>query len=136
MTEFNPNGELGEVTATVQKINDNKHIQASFTITFAKPSILGSPPDGEEPPEGNQIINVELRDVKGGYSTYIFNEGVFVNDIFAYPEVSTNYESPLEIEPLCLNEDSTDRFTCAFEKVRQWTIKNAEIKAQEILDKK
>ena len=36
------------------------------------------------------------------------------------------YEKPLELESLCLNENPNKRYTCAFDKVREWTIKNAE----------
>lgn len=59
-------------------------------------------------------------------SNYIFNEGMYVDDLYAYPEIEMSFESPLQYEPLCLNEDSTKRNTCAFDMVRDWTIKQAE----------
>src|SRR3972149_1779651 len=74
------------------------------------------------------ILVTEIRDNNGGVGRNIFNEGVFVNDIYAYPQVDASYMPSVKVQPLCLNEDSTDRNTCAFELVRQWTIKQAEEK--------
>ena len=134
LTKTDPNGDLGDVTATAQKINGGKHLQVSYSIEFLLASLLGSPPAGEDFPEGSQIINVEIRDSKGGYSSYIFNEGFTVNDIYAYPEVETSYESPLVYDKLCINEDEKDRNTCAFKMVQQWTIEQAEKKLKELYD--
>jgi len=61
---------------------------------------------------------------------------MFVNDIYAYPQVEGLYQLPVEVESLCLNEDSTKRYTCAFDLVREWTIKQAEEKLQEMYDQK
>jgi len=49
-------------------------------------------------------------------------------------DYETSYEPPLEIAPLCLNENPNKRYTCAFDKVKDWTIKNAEEKLKEIYD--
>ena len=48
---------------------------------------------------------------------------------FAIPRVKESkaaFEAPLEVGKLCLNEDSSKRHTCAFDKVKDWTIQNAE----------
>jgi hypothetical protein len=66
---------------------------------------------------------------------YIFNDGMYVDDIYAYPQAESLYDNPLVYEELCLNENPNKRYTCAFDKVRDWTIKNAEDKLKEIYDK-
>jgi len=131
-TVINDNGEIGEVTSTVQQVNGGADTQASSTIEFVVPALLGTELLLEEPAEGTQIINVEVRDNRGGYAMYIFNEGFLVDDIFAYPEIATSYEAVLEYEKLCINEDETDRYTCAFDLVKQWTIQQAEEKLKEV----
>ena len=128
------NGEIGEVTSTVQQVNGGRDTQSSSTIEFVVPALLGTELVNGEPLEGSQIINVEVRDNRGGYAMYIFNEGFLVDDIFAYPEIATSYEAALEYEKLCINEDETDRYTCAFDLVKQWTIKQAEEKLKEVYD--
>ena len=133
-TVINDNGEIGEVTSTVQQVNGGRDTQASSTIEFVVPALLGTELLLEEPAEGTQIINVEVRDSRGGYAMYIFNEGFLVDDIFAYPEIATSYETALEYEKLCINEDETDRYTCAFDLVKQWTIQQAEEKLKEMYD--
>ena len=113
MKVIDPENYLGEVTSTTQKIKDGRYLSASVTIEFKKPT-------------PGMILNVEVRDSKGGYRDFKFNDGVEIVDAYAYPSIETSYESPLEIKPLCLNENSNKRYTCAFDKVRDWTIKNAE----------
>ena len=108
-----PNGYLGEVTTTTQIVNDNRYLAASATIEFKKPT-------------PGMILNIEVRDSGGGYRDFKFNDGVEIIDAYAYPFVETSYEPNLEIKPLCLNENPNKRYTCAFDKVRDWTIKNAE----------
>ncbi len=78
------------------------------------------------------FIVTEIRDSNGGSARNIFNEGMFVTDIYAYPQTDALYQSPVDVEPLCLNEDPTMRYTCAFDLVREWTIKQAEEKLQEM----
>ena len=78
------------------------------------------------------ILNIEVRDSRGGYRDFKFNDGVEIIDAYAYPSIETSYEPPLEIKPLCLNENANKRYTCAFEKVRDWTIKTAETALEEI----
>jgi len=113
MTVIDPDGYLGDVTSTTQIVNDEKHLAASITALFKKPT-------------PGMILNVETRDSGGGYQDYKFNDGIAIKDVYAYPVIEASYEEPLEIEPLCLNENPNKRYTCAFEKVREWTIKNAE----------
>jgi hypothetical protein len=126
-------GNLGSVTVSVQKV-DNNIVAFTFTIQSHTPASIGTPEGDTEPLEDNLILVTELRDNRGSSVRNIFNEGFFVDDIYAYPEVQAFYDSPLEYEKLCLNEDETDRYTCAFEMVRQWTIKQAEERLKEIYD--
>jgi hypothetical protein len=133
VTKDDPNGMLGDVTGTVQVV-DSSRIQYTFNIQFITPASIGTVDGNAEPPEDNMILVTEIRDSNGGVGRNIFNEGVFVNDIYAYPQVDASYMSPLKVQPLCLNEDPTDRNTCAFELVRQWTIKQAEEKLKEIYE--
>ena len=125
LTVYNPFGEIGEVTVTVQSVGQS-FVTASFNIPFLIPGSVGTPDGIGDPQENNRHIHVTVWDSNGGASNYIFNEGIYVDDIYAYPQVETSYEEPLEVEKLCLNENPNKRYTCAFEKVREWTIKNAE----------
>jgi len=120
MKVIDPEVYLGEVTSTTQKINDGRYLSASVTIEFKKPT-------------PGMILNIEVRDSKGGYRDYKFNDGIAIVDAYAYPSIETSYEAPLEIASLCLNENSNKRYTCAFDKVRDWTIKNAEAALEQIL---
>jgi len=113
MTVIDPDGYLGDVTSTTQIVNDGKNLAASISALFIKPT-------------PGMILNVETRDSGGGYSDNKFNDGIAIKDVYAYPTIETSYEEPLEVESLCLNENPNKRYTCAFEKVREWTIKNAE----------
>ena len=133
VTKDDPSGMLGDVTGTVQVV-DASRIQYTFNIQFITPASIGTVDGNAEPPEDNMILVTEIRDNNGGVGRNIFNEGVFVNDIYAYPQVDASYMPSVKVQPLCLNEDSTDRNTCAFELVRQWTIKQAEEKLKEIYE--
>jgi len=110
---FDPEGFLGEVTITTQ-IVDGKFLLVSFTIEFKNKDT------------GPMKFVVEVRDVKGGVQVTEMNEGIRIRDADAYPYIETAFEEPLEIEPLCIGEDATDRYTCAFKKVQDWATKNAE----------
>jgi len=119
MKVIDPDGYLGEVTSTTQIVNDNRYLSASATIEFKKPT-------------PGMILNIEVRDSGGGYRDFKFNDGITIADAYAYPSIETSYEAPLEIAPLCLNENPNKRYTCAFDKVRDWTIKNAEAALEQI----
>jgi len=119
MKVIDPEGYLGEVTSTTQIVNDNRYISASATIEFKKPT-------------PGMILNIEVRDSGGGYRDFKFNDGIAIADAYAYPSIETSYEQPLEIAPLCLNENPNKRYTCAFDKVRDWTIRNAEAALEQI----
>jgi len=125
LTVNNPFGEIGEVIATVQTVSQS-FISVTFNIQFLIPGSIGTHDGIGDPHENNRHLHVTVWAINGGMSNYIFNEGVYVDDIYAYPKVETSYESPLELKPLCLNENPNKRYTCAFDKVREWTIKNAE----------
>jgi len=112
-------GYLGEVTSITQIVNDGRHLSVSVTIEFKKPT-------------PGMILNIEVRDSGGGYRDFKFNDGIAIADAYAYPSIETSYEQPLEIAPLCLNENPNKRYTCAFDKVRDWTIKNAEAALEQI----
>jgi len=135
LTEYDPNNMIGTVTVTVQEVDLNT-IVYTFNIQFLTPASIGTVDGNATPPEDNMFIVTEIRDSNGGSARNIFNEGMFVNDIYAYPLVDGLYQLPVEVEPLCLNEDSTMRYTCAFDLVREWTIKQAEEKLQEMYNEK
>jgi len=122
MKVIDDEGYLGEVTSTTQ-IVDNRYLSASSTIEFKKPT-------------PGMILNIEVRDSKGGYRDFKFNDGVAIVDSYAYPLIETSYDQPLEIEPLCLNENPDKRYTCAFAKVREQTLIDAAIAYEEIMSKK
>jgi len=122
MNIMDEEGYLGEVTSTTQIVNDNRFLSASATIEFIK-----STP--------GMILNVEVRDSGGGYRDFKFNDGIAILDSYAYPLIETSYESPLEIEPLCLYENPNKRYTCAFEKIREQTLIDAAIAYDEIMSK-
>jgi len=119
MKVIDPDRYLGEVTSTTQIVNDNRYLSASATIEFKKPT-------------PGMILNIEVRDSGGGYRDFKFNDGITIADAYAYPSIETSYEAPLEIAPICLNENPNKRYTCAFNLVREWTIKNAEAALKQI----
>ena len=114
---------LGEVTSTTQIVNGGKHLSASATIEFKKPT-------------PGMILNIEVRDSKGGYRDFKFNDGIAIVDSYAYPLIESHYEPSLIIEPLCLNENPNKRYTCAFEKIREQTLIDATTAYEEIMNKK
>jgi len=113
------------------------HGYSSYLIVFPFliPGSIGTHDGIGYPQENNRHLHVTVWADNGGMSNYIFNEGVYVDDIYAYPQVESLYDNPLVYEQLCLNENPNKRYTCAFDKVRDWTIKNAEDKLKEIYDK-
>ncbi len=131
LTTTNPFEEIGEVSVTVQPIG-NSFVSATFNIPFLISGSVGTPDGIGDPQVNNRHLHVTVWDNKGGISNYIFNDGVYVEDIYAYPQADTSFDAPLEYEELCLNENSNKRYTCAFDKVKDWTIKNAEEKLKEI----
>ncbi len=108
-----PEGFLGDVIVNAE-IVDKKFLLVDYTIEFK---------NKETPP---MKVGVQLRDNQEGVRNFYFNDGIKFNDSDAYPYVQTFYEKPLEVEPLCLNEDSSHRHSCAFDKVREWAIEKAE----------
>jgi len=134
-TVYDPNGLLGDVTTLFQNI-DILYNQHTFNIEFLTPASVGTVDGNAVPPEDNLFLVTEIRDSNAGSARNIFNEGIFVTDIYAYPQSQGLYQSPVEVEPLCLNEDPTMRYTCAFDLVRQWTIEQAEEKLKEMYNEK
>ena len=117
-----PEGRLGEITYTIQVI-DNYRLGVSFTIDF------------KNKPTDNSWLWVQLRDFNHGIRNFYFNEGIKFVDSDAYPTIKTAYEKPIKVEPLCINENSNHRNSCAFEKVRSWTTQNAQNTLDKILDR-
>ena len=135
LTVTNPFGEIGEVTAVVQQI-DQTFITATFNVEFLIPGSIGTHDGIGDIQENNRHLHVTVWDSGGGMRNYIFNEGMYVDDIYAYPQDESLYDNPLVYEELCLNENPNKRYTCAFDKIRDWTIKNAEDTLKEIYDEK
>jgi len=115
-----PEGRLGEITFTTQVI-DNYRLGVSFTIDF------------KNLPTDESWLWVQLRDTNHGIRNFYFNEGIKFVDSDAYPEVESAYEKPIKVEPLCINESSNHRNSCAFEKVKNWTTQNAQKTLDDIL---
>ena len=108
-----PEGFLGTVTVTTQIIDDKFWI-VSFTVDFKNKDT------------GPLKFGVQARDDRNAVRNWYLNEGVEIKDSDAYPSIVTEFENPLEIDPLCLNEDSTYRYSCAFAKIRDQAIQTAE----------
>jgi len=121
----NPYGEIGEVTTTVQEVGQS-FLSVSFNVEFLIPGSIGTADGLRVAHENNRFLHVTVWDSNRGISNYIFNEGVYVDDIYAYPQVETSFDESLEYDQICVNENINKRYTCAFDKVREWTIKNAE----------
>ena len=119
---YDNTGKIGQpVTFTAQPI-DNYRLATSLTVPFNN---VDTPP---------LKLWVQVRDNYNGVRNFYFNEGVQFKDADGYPYVETKYEPPLKTEPLCINEKSDHRNSCAFEKVREWTTKNAEQILHEIME--
>jgi len=118
-------GILGSATVTVQKVDANI-VVFTFTIQSHAAASFGTADGNVLASEDNLILLSEIRDNRGNNVRNMFNHGFFVHDIYAYPEVHADFEAPVAVEKLCLNEDVTDRNTCAFDKVKDWTIAQAE----------
>jgi len=80
------------------------------------------------------IISTNVWDSNRNSWQNYYNHGVEVEDPDAYPYVKTSYEKPIMVEPLCIGEDATNRITCAFEKVKDWSTQNAEDTLNDILN--
>jgi len=111
----------GAITFTVQIVDgtgilsqDGNFLLTSFTIDFKNKDT------------GALVIRIQVGDEEYGQSTFWFNEGVEFIDSDAYPSIETAFEESLEVDSLCLNEDPTYRYSCAFAENRDRTIQNAE----------
>ena len=111
----------GEITFTAQIIDDN-FLLTSFTIVFKNKDT------------GELVIGIQVRDEENGVRTFWFNEGVEFKDSDAYPSIETVFKNPLEIDSLCLNEDSTYRYSCGFAKILERTIQIAEETLRQMLN--
>jgi len=117
-----PQGYLGVITYTTQIIDD-KFLGVSFTINFKNKGT------------DQMKLGVQLRDVNHGVRNFYFNEGVKFLDVYAYPHVETSYEPPLKIEPLCINEDPSYRYSCLFTKIKEQEKQRAEETLKELMRK-
>jgi hypothetical protein len=98
----------------VPQIIDNKLLGTSFTIDFKNKDT------------GQLKLGIQVRDSYNGVRNFYFNEGVEFIDADAYPTVQTEYEAPLEVEPLCFGQNNPDRNSCAFAKIKDWATQNAQ----------
>ncbi len=116
-----PEGFLGTVTVTTQII-DGKFWIVSFTVDFKNKDT------------GPMMFGVQARDSYHAVRNWYLNEGVEFKDSDAYPSIETEFQEYLEIDSLCLNEDPTYRYSCAFDKVQDLATKNAESLLEDILN--
>jgi len=108
-----PEEFLGEVTVTTQ-ILDDKFWVVSFTIEFKNKDT------------GPMMFGVQARDGYNAVRNWYLNEGVEFKDSDAYPSILTEFKKSLEVDSLCLNEDPTYRYSCAFAKIRERATQIAE----------
>ena len=73
----NPYGEIGEVTTTVQEV-DQSFLAVSYNIEFLIPGSIGTSDGLRVSHENNRFLHVTVWDSNRGLSNYIFNEGVYV----------------------------------------------------------
>ena len=116
-----PEGFLGTVTVTTQIIDDKFWI-VSFTVDFKNKDT------------GPMMFGVQARDDQNAVRNWYLNEGVEFKDSDAYPSIVTEFDNPLEIDSLCLNEDPTYRNSCAFAEIRDLATQNAEETLRQMLN--
>jgi len=116
-----PGGFLGDVTVTTQIIDD-KFWLVSFTADFKNKDT------------GPMKFGVQARNDINAVRNWYLNEGVEFKDSDAYPSIVTEFEDSLEIDSLCLNEDSTYRYSCAFAEIRDLATQNAEETLRQIMN--
>jgi len=119
----------GAITFTVQIVNDagilsenGNFLLTSFTF------------DSKPKTTSDLVLRIQVGDEEYGQGTFWFNEGVKFIDKYSYPYVETEYENPLEIDSLCLNEDSTYRYSCAFAENRERATQLAEETLRQMLN--
>jgi len=114
-------GFLGDVTVTTQII-DGKFWIVSFTVDFMNKDT------------GPMKFGVQARDDQNAVRNWYLNEGVEFKDSDAYPSIVTEFENPLEIDSLCLNEDPTYRYSCGFAENRERATQLAEETLRQMLN--
>ncbi len=80
------------------------------------------------------VLRIQVGDEERGQGTFWFNEGVEIIDSDAYPSIVTEFQNPLEIDSLCLNEDPTYRYSCAFAENRERATQLAEETLRQIMN--
>ena len=116
-----PEEFLGTVTVTTQ-ILDDKFWVVSFTIEFKNKDT------------GPMMFGVQARDGYNAVRNWYLNEGVEFIDSDAYPSILTEFKKSLEVDSLCLDEDPTYRYSCAFAKIRERATQNAEETLRQIMN--
>ena len=116
-----PEEFLGTVTVTTQIIGD-KFWVVSFTVDFKNKDT--------DPMK----FGVQARDDNYGVRNWELNEGVVFIDSDAYPSIVTEFEEYLEVDSLCLNEDPTYRYSCAFAENRDLATQLAEDTLRQMLN--
>jgi len=121
IVKTDPEGFLGEVTVTTQIIDDTFWI-VSFSVDFKNKDT------------GPMMFGVQARNDQNAVRNWYLNEGVEFKDSDAYPSIETEFEDSLEIDSLCLNEDSTYRYSCAFAEIRDRATQLAEETLRQMLN--
>ncbi len=116
-----PEGFLGTVTVTTQILGD-KFWVVSFTVDFKNKDT------------GPMKFGVQARDDNYGVRNWYLNEGIVFIDSDAYPSIVTEFEKYLEVDSLCLNEDPTYRYSCAFAENRDLATQLAEDTLRQMLN--
>lgn len=98
---------IGNVTYTAVEIEE-KYILVSITISDMQPSPV------------NFAIGVRMIDDIGGMNSNWFNDGITVEDTYAYPQTSQNFEDKLSTSKVCSQHEDPDyRNSCVFEQKKQ-----------------
>ncbi len=121
VVKTDPEGFLGAVTVS-DRIEGTFWV-TSFTIEFKN---IDTDP---------MMFGVQARTQNGNVWNWYLNEGVQFKDSDAYPSIDTVYDDLLEIDSLCLDEDPTYRYSCAFDTVRERAIQVAEETLRQMLNK-
>jgi len=79
-------------------------------------------------------FGVQARNDENAVRNWYLNEGVEFKDSDAYPSILTEFENPLQVHPLCLNEDATYRYSCAFAEIRDQATQIAEETLRQMLN--
>ncbi len=104
---------IGDVTYTAVEIEE-KYILVSITISDMQPSPV------------NFAIGVRMIDDIGGMNSNWFNDGIIVEDTYAYPKSGHNFEDRISTDKVCAQDgDPNNRNSCVFEQKKQFELTKA-----------